>query len=123
MSLLDVRVWAVVLALLALLTLRGKRWAYFAFVALGLLYIPAQAHFRMHATLPKCEYLISTRVLMVSLQSYAQHYAQIALFAGFCWMSWVQFRRTKGRVVWAVFATLVVGALVEITGGMIARGH
>jgi hypothetical protein len=117
MSLLEVRVGAVVLALLALIALRGKRWAYLAFVVLGLLYFPAQTHWRVHA--PKCEQLIPTmQVLVLSLKNYAH----IALFAGFYWMSWVQFRRTDARVVWAFLATLLVGALVEIAEGMTLRG-
>src|SRR6266511_3141903 len=117
MSLLEVRVGAVVLALLALLALRGKRWAYLAFVVLGLLYFPAQTHWRVHA--PKCEQLIPTmQVLVLSLENYAH----IALFAGFYWMSWVQFRRTDARVLWAFLATLLVGALVEIAEGMTLRG-
>src|SRR2546425_11889637 len=118
MSLLAVRVGAGVLALLALIALRGKPWAYLAFVVLGLLSFPAQAHFRVHA--PKCEQLIPTmHVLVLSLQNYAH----IALFAGFYWMSWVQFRRTEARSVWALLATLLVGGLVEIAEGMTARGH
>jgi len=120
MSLLAVRIGAGVLALLALITLRGKRWAYFAFVVLGLLYFPAQTHFRVHV--PKCEQLLPTiQVLVVSLHNYAY----IALFAGFYWMSWVQFRRTDARVVWALLATLLVGVLVEIAEGMTmtGRGH
>ena len=121
MSPLEVRVGAVVLALLALVALRGKRWAYLAFVVFGLLYFPAQTHFRTHPL--KCDYIISTRVLVLSLQSYAQHYAQMALFAGFCLLSWVQFRGTKGRIVWAVLATWVVGALSEVAEGITARGH
>jgi hypothetical protein len=119
MSLWEVRVGAVVLALLALIALRGKRWAYLAFVVLGLLSFPAQTHWRVHA--PKCEQLIPTmQVLVLSLRDYAH----IALFAGFYWMSWVQFRRTRGgaRVVWAFLATLLVGALVEIAEGMTLRG-
>ena len=117
MSLLAVRIGAAVLALLVLLVLRGKRWAYPAFVVLGLLYFPAQAHFRVHA--PKCEQVIPTmNVVVLSLQNYAI----IALFAGFCWMSWVQFRRTNARVVWAVLATALAGVLVEIAEGMTGRG-
>jgi len=120
MSLLAVRVGAGVLVLLALITLRGKRWAYFAFVVLGLLYFPAQTHFRVHV--PKCEQLLPTiQVLVLSLHNYAY----IALFAGFYWMSWVQFRRFDARAVWALLATLLVGALVEIAEGMTmtGRGH
>ncbi len=120
MSLLAVRVGAGVLVLLALVTLRGKRWAYFAFVVLGLLYFPAQTHFRVHV--PKCEQILPTvQVLVLSLHNYAY----IALFAGFYWMSWVQFRRADARGVWALLATLLVGVLVEIAEGMTmpGRGH
>src|SRR6267378_7179389 len=118
MSLLAVRIGAGVLVLLALITLRGKRWAYFAFVVLGLLYFPGQTHFRVHV--PKCEQLLPTiQVLVVSLHNYAY----IALFAGFYWMSWVQFRRTDARVVWALLATLLVAALVEIAEGMTGGGR
>src|SRR2546427_9422202 len=118
MSPLAVRVGAGVLALLALIALRGKRWAYLAFVVLGLLYFPAQTHFRVHV--PKCEQLLPTiQVLVLSLHNYAY----IALFAGFYWMSWVQFRRSDARGIWALLATLFVGALVEIAEGMTGRGH
>ncbi len=120
MSLLAVRIGAGVLVLLALITLRGKRWAYFAFVVLGLLYFPAQNHFRVHV--PKCEQILPTiQVLVLSLHNYAY----IALFAGFYWMSWVQFRRADARAVWALLATLLVAALVEIAQGMTmtGRGH
>src|SRR5438552_2242870 len=120
MSPLAVRIGAGVLALLALIALRGKRWAYPAFVVLGLLYFPAQTHFHVHA--PKCEQLLPTmQVLVLSLHNYAY----IALFAGFYWMSWVQFGRSDARAVWALLATLLVGALVEIAEGMTltGRGH
>ena len=118
MSPLAVQVGAGVLALLALITLRGKRWAYFAFVVLGLLYFPAQTHFRVHV--PKCEQLLPTLQLLVPL---LRNYAYIALFAGFYWMSWVQFRRSDARGVWALLATLLVAVLVEIAEGMIGGGR
>ena len=118
MSLLAVRVGAGVLVLLALITLRGKRWAYFAFVVLGLLYYPAQTHFRVHA--PKCELLLPTLHLIVPL---LHNYAYIALFAGFYWISWVQFGRSDARGVWALVATLLVAALVEIAEGMTGGGR
>src|SRR5438094_9046051 len=118
MSVLAVRIGAGVLALLALITLRGKRWAYFAFVVLGLLYFPAQTHFRVHA--PKCEQLLPTLHLLVPL---LHNYAYIALFAGFYWMSWVQFGRSDARGVWALVATLLVAALVEIAEGMTGGGR
>src|SRR2546425_6604123 len=118
MSPLALHVGAGILALLALIALRGKGWAYPAFVVLGLLYFPAQTHFHVHA--PKCEQLLPTmHVLVLSLHNYAY----IALFAGFYWMSWVQFRRSDARGIWALVATLVVGVLVEIAEGMTGRGH
>src|SRR5438309_6909758 len=76
MSPLTLYVGAGVLALLALVALRGKRWAYLAFVLLGLLYFPAQTHFRVHV--PKCEQLLPTLQLLVPL---LHNYAYIALFA------------------------------------------
>ena len=118
MSPLAVRIGAGALALLALIALRGKRWAYLAFVLLGLAYFPTQPHFRVHV--PKCELLLPTmQMLVLSLHNYAY----IALFAGFCWMSWVQFRRSDLPAVWAIVATLFVGALVEIAEGMTRGGH
>jgi len=117
MSPLAVRVGAGVLILLALIALRGKRWAYLAFVVLGLLYFPAQTHFHVHA--PKCEQLLPTlHVLVLSLHNYSY----IALFAGFYWMSWVQFENSDARGVWALLATLLVAALVEIAEGMTGVG-
>ena len=118
MSPLAVRIGVGVLALLVLIALRGKRWAYFAFIVLGLAYFPAQTHFHVHA--PKCQQILPTlQVLVLSLHSYAY----IALFAGFYWLSWVQFRRADARVVWALLATLLAGVLVEIAEGMTTRGQ
>src|SRR4051812_27536364 len=120
MSPLAVRVGAGVLAVLVLIALRGKRWAYFAFVLLGLLYFPAQTHFRLHV--PKCEQLLPTlQVVVLSLHNYAY----IALFAGFYWMSWLAFQRSDARGVWALLATLLVAALIEVAEGMTmaGRGH
>lgn len=118
MSPLAVQVGAGVLAVLALIALRGKRWAYFAFVLLGLAYFPLQPQFRAHV--PKCELVLpTTQVLLHSLQNYAG----IALFAGFCWMSWVQFRRASLRSIWAFVATVLAGALVEVAASMTKGGQ
>src|SRR5258706_2363200 len=118
MSPLTLYVGAGVLALLALIALRGKRWAYLAFVLLGLLYFPAQTHFRVHA--PKCEQILPTLHLLVPL---LHNYAYIALFAGFYWISWVQFGRSDARGIWALVATLLVAALVELAQGMTGGGR
>jgi len=115
MSPLAVRIGAGALVLLALFALRGKRWAYLAFVLLGLAYFPAQTHFHVHV--PKCELLLPTMQQLVPL---LHNYVYIALFAGFYWMSWVQFRDANARGVWALVATLLAGALVEIAQGVTA---
>ncbi|HET8714005.1 MAG TPA: hypothetical protein VFM23_10035 [Gemmatimonadales bacterium] len=118
MSPLVVQVGAGVLAVLALIALRGKRWAYFAFVLLGLAYFPLQPQFR--AQIPKCDLLLPTKqVLLHGLQNYVV----VALFAGFCWISWAQFRRARLRSVWAFGTTVVGGALVEVAGSMMKGGH
>jgi hypothetical protein len=125
MSPLAVRIGAGALVLLALLTLRRQRWAYLVFVLLGLLYFPAQAHFHMHA--PKCEQILPTLRQLVPL---LHNYAYIALFAGFYWLSWVQLRYANARSFWALVATLLGAALLEISDGMtvvgtkaVIRGH
>jgi hypothetical protein len=118
MSPLALRIGAGALALLALIALRGKRWAYLAFVLLGVLYFPAQTHFQVHA--PKCEQLLPTVQQLVPL---LHNYVSIALFAAFYWMSWVQFERANARGIWALVATLLAAALVEIAEGMTLRGH
>src|SRR5438046_10377181 len=118
MSPLAVRIGVGVLALLALIALRGKRWAYLTFVLLVPLYSPAQTHFRVHA--PKCEQLLPTLHLLVPL---LHNYAYIALFAGFYWMSWAQFRTSDARAIWALLATLLVGALVEVDKCTTGREH
>ena len=113
MSLLAVRIGVGVLAVLALIALRGKRWAYFAFIVLGLLYYPAQAHFQLHA--PKCEQILPTLQQIVPL---LHNYLYLALFAGFYWMSWVQLRDANARGFWALVVTLIAAALFEIADGM-----
>ncbi|MGE5802718.1 MAG: hypothetical protein ACM358_10695 [Gemmatimonadota bacterium] len=118
MSPLAVRVGAGVLALLALFALRGKRWAYFGFVLLGLAYFPAQAHFHVHA--PKCAQLLPTLQQLVPL---LHNYAYIALFAGFYWISWVQFRDADARTIVSLLATLLAAVLVEVAQGMTARAQ
>jgi hypothetical protein len=115
LSPLAVQIGAGALALLALIALRGKRWAYFGFVLLAVAYFPAQAHFHVHA--PKCVQVLPTVQQLVPL---LYNYVYIALFAGFYWMSWVQFRESNARIFWALVATLLAAALFEIAQGMTA---
>ena len=112
-------VGAALLALLALFALLRKRWAFLAFVLLGILYLPAQTGFHVHA--PKCDLAttLTTRALVRALHDYTH----IAVFAVFAWISWVQFHRARARFVWTVLATLLAGALLEIAEGVTGRGQ
>jgi hypothetical protein len=118
MSPLAVRIGLGVLAVLAIIALRGKRWAYFGVLVLGLAYFPAQAHFQLH--MPKYDLLLPTVKQLVPL---LQNYTYIALFAGFYWLSWVQLKWTGGRPLWALLATLLAGALFEIAQGASLGGR
>jgi hypothetical protein len=51
------------------------------------------------------------------------NYAYIALFAGFYWISWVQFRDADARTIWALLATLLAAVLVEVAEGMTGGGR
>src|SRR6266516_5836392 len=81
---------------------------------------PYTTLFRSRVHAPKCELLLPTLHLFVPL---LHNYAYIALFAGFYWLSWVQFGRSDARGVWALVATLLVAALVEIAEGMTGGGR
>ena len=115
------KIGAAMLVLLALLSLRGIRWAYVAFVVLGLLYFPAKVGFQLdpHA----CELLVGPRLALFSLTNYAH----IVQFAMFFIISCAQFTRpsvsTRTAFVRAALATIVMGALVELAEGVSGRGH
>ena len=115
------KVGAATLVVLALLSLRGIRWAYVAFIVLGLSYFPAKAGFRLdpHA----CELLVGPRLALFSLTNYAH----IVQFAVFFVISCAQFTRpgvsTRTAFVRAALATVVMGALVELAEGLSGRGH
>ena len=103
---------------LLIVALRGKHWAYAAFVVISLLYIPAQAGFRFSP--PSCELAPSLRLIVFSLQNHAH----IVLFAAFYGLSWVQFRAAGwAGFAWAGVATLLMGALLEIVQAVTGRGH
>ena len=112
---------AATLVILALLSLRGVRWAYVAFIVLGLSYFPAKAGFQLdpHA----CELLVGPRLALFSLTNYAH----IVQFAVFFIISCAQFTQpgvsTRTAFIRAALATIVMGALVELAEGMSGLGH
>ena len=102
--------------ILAALALRGVRWAYAAYVAGGLLYLPAQVGF--HLRPPKCDLALDGPLAMMSMHNSAH----IVLFALFFVMTCRQFRTVSASTfAWAGAATVVMGALVELAEGVSNR--
>jgi hypothetical protein len=103
---------------LGIFSLRGKRWAYFTFVLLGLLFFPARVGFRFDPQ--PCELVVNIPLAIFSLTNYAH----IVLFALFFLMTHAQFRLAKwSALAWAALATIVMGVLVEIAEGVTGTGH
>jgi VanZ family protein len=103
---------------LGVLALRGVRWAYVAFVALGLLYFPAKAGFRL-APRP-CQLAIDLPLALHSLTNFAH----VVLFALFFVVTSAQFRAAgRPAFAWAAAATVAMGALVEAAQGVTGEGN
>jgi hypothetical protein len=107
--------------LLAVLSLRGVRWAYVSFIVLGLAYFPMRVGFRFapHA----CQLTFDARLAMFSLTNYPH----IVLFGLFFMMSTVHFggRRWADRsaIARAAVVTLIMGVLVELAEGVTGKGN
>ncbi|HJQ69858.1 MAG TPA: VanZ family protein [Blastocatellia bacterium] len=103
---------------LAILALRGIRWAYFTFVLAGLLYFPVSVGFKF--TPRPCELAPGFQLAIHSLTNYAH----IVMFAIFFVITSAQLRMSKWTgYAWAALATIVMGALVEVSQGVTGNGH
>ena len=103
---------------LGVLSLRGVRLAYVAFIVLGLLYFPIKVNF--HLDPHPCELTFDIPLAIHSLTNYAH----IILFALFFVLTSVQFRmRNWPMFAWTALATVVMGALVEGAEGITGQGH
>jgi VanZ like protein len=101
-----------------ILSLRGVRWAYVAFVALGLLYFPLKVGFRVNPQPCECTFDVP-----LAIHSFS-NYAHIALFTLFFVLSSAQFKMSDWTgFFWATLATIAMGALVEIAEGVTGQGH
>ncbi|HLL69904.1 MAG TPA: VanZ family protein [Pyrinomonadaceae bacterium] len=112
--------WLLFLGFLALgvLSLRGVRWAFVAFVVLGLLYFPAKAGFRLDPN--PCQLTFDISLAVHSLTNYGH----MVLFALFFLMASAQFRMSNWPTfAWSALATLVMGALVEVAQGVSGAGN
>lgn len=105
-------------AVLAVLALRGMRWAYVAFIAMGLLYFPARVGF--HLSPRACQLALDLPLARFSLTNYPH----IVMFAVFFVITSAQFKTvTPSAFLLAALATLAMGALVEIGEGVSGRGN
>jgi VanZ family protein len=94
------------------------RWAYVAFVALGLLYLPAMTGFRVNPQ--RCDFAFNTPVLIQSLSNYP-HIIQFSLF----FLVTVRQFRSSGwqSLGWSTGLTMLMGAAVEIAEGVSGLHH
>jgi hypothetical protein len=103
---------------LGILSLRGMRWAYVAFVLLGLLYFPASVGFRLNPQ--PCELIPNIPLAVYSLTNYPH----IVLFVLFFLMTSAQFRMSQWRgYAWATVACIAMGILVEVAEGISGTHH
>lgn len=112
--------WLLAFVILALgvLALRGLRWAYVAFVVLGLFYFPAKVGFRLDPR--PCQLAFDIPLAIHSLTNYAH----IVLLALFFVMTSAQFRASNRLAfAWSASAGIVMGALVEVAQGITGEGN
>ena len=109
---------AFVYLVLAVLAFRRMRWAYVAFVLLGLLYFPARVGF--HFSPRACETALDVPLALWSLTNSGH----IILFAIFFVMTRVQLRGVGwSTMAWTGMITLMMGVLVELAEGVTGNGH
>ena len=103
-----IAVGVIVWIILAVLALRGARWAYAAFIILAFVWIPARTGFHFHR--PNCNLQLSVDLALFA----ATKYKHIFLFGMFYLMTRVQLGRTRYAMLISVAATMVVGILIEL---------
>ena len=115
-------IWAltvVVFVVLGALAFRPTRWAYFTFVALGLLFFPSRVGFHFHPQ--PCDCSLSVPLALFSLTNYGHLWR----FAIFFLMTSAQVRssRSRGQLLVALGAVLAMGIYVELAEGLTGEGH
>ena len=103
---------------LAILSLRGMRWAYITFVVLGLLYFPVSVGFKLNPR--PCELVVNLPLAIHSMTNYRH----IVLFVLFFLMTSAQFRMSRWQgYAWSALACIVMGLLVELAEGISGNHH
>jgi hypothetical protein len=104
---------------LAILAVRGRRWAYVAFMILGFLYFPIKSHFTFDSHFP-CELTFGLPLAIHSLRNFPH----IILFAVGFVLTAAQFRLSKWLdYAWAATIIITFGLLVEILEGVTRQGN
>ena len=112
------RMWLIFVVPLALLSLRGSRWAYCAFVLFAIGFLPARAGFQIQPLL--CETQVSVAGALYSLQNW-KHVLLCMIVA---LMTLAQFHERAAReVVVAILATVSLGFVAELEQGFFRNGH
>jgi hypothetical protein len=107
----------IVRVVLAILAVRGRRWAYVAFMILGLLYFPIKSHFTFDPHFP-CELTFGLPLAIHSLRNFPH----IVLFAVGLVMTAAQFRLSKWLdYIWSATTIMAFGAVVEILEALLDR--
>jgi hypothetical protein len=102
----------------AIPAMRGARWAYVAFVVLGLLYIPASIGFRIDPR--PCDLIVDLPLAILSLSNFPH----IILFFFFFLVTARQFRLSGWRSLgWSIGLTMAMGAALEIAQALSGNGH
>ena len=107
--------------LLAILALRGFRWAYAGLVVVAIAYFPA--HVGFHLEPRACELVFDAPLALFSLTNYAH----IVLFGTFFLFSALHAvadsTPVRPAMIFAAIATLLMGALIELAEGATGHGH
>lgn len=110
--------WLIVVVPLAVLSLRGSRWAYGAFVLFAIAFLPARAGFEIQSLV--CETPVSVASGLYSLQNWKH----ILLCTVVSLMTLAQFRERSPRAFFvAILATVSLGFVAELEQGLFREGH
>src|SRR6266702_5537009 len=114
-------IWLVtaVFVVLGALAFRPTRWAYFTFVALGVLFFPARVGFHFHPQ--PCECALNVPLALFSLTNYGH----LVRFTIFFLMTSAQMRgaRLRTQLLLATGAVMAMGIYVELAEGLTGEGH
>ena len=114
-------IWLItaVFVVLAALALGGRRWAYWAFIAGGMLFFPASVGFHFHPH--PCECALNLSLALFSLTNYGH----LVRFTIFFLMTIAQMRgvRLRTQLLVATGAVMAMGIYVELAEGFTGEGH